>query len=152
MKVKINNKQYFATITKTADYHDRLKTGEDYRCVLKDANETTGVMEFYFDKMELTAILERFIVNDLDSAEALFMVLRAFCYNNQSMIIESDSLTNQNGYVFYKNFLDNLNSSNEQVEIDKSYQDGYYVTLFDDDDSFNNIENYKVEDDEQLCK
>lgn len=153
MKVTVNNKQYLATLTKTAEFKERLKTGENYQCVVKDSNSTAGVVDFFYDKIDMSVDVEKFKANDFDSANALFSVLRVFCFKHDSMIIESDSLTDANGNVQYKQFLDGLNAPDEKnfldnlespIVIDKSTS-AYYITLMDDEEILSNVEGFSID-------
>lgn len=164
MKVTINNKEYFVTIAKTKVYNEIIKSGADYQCTAKDqTGNTVGAIKFYFDKMDPIVQLERFKTNDFDSTNALFIAIRVFCHNNQSMLIEvsdiSDKINkdllinNKEEYSKFKEFLDSLEPQENAFEIDKSEPDfGYSVALFDEEDALSKVDGYSVQDDTELCK
>ncbi len=150
MKVTINNKQYLATLTKTAEINDRIKPGADYQCVVKSAN-ASGVMDYFYDTNEFTVELKRFNADDLDSGNALFSVLRAFCFNNQAMLVSSETLTQATGKTQFEKLMDTF-EDDEQVNVEKTTTCGYSITLFDEEESFDNVEDFAIEEGKGLSK
>lgn len=150
MKVTINNKQYLATLTKTAEINDRIKPGADYQCVVKSAN-ASGVMDYFYDTNEFTIELKRFNADDLDSGNALFSVLRAFCFNNQAMLVSSEALTQSTGKAQFEKLMDTF-EDDEQVNVEKTTTCGYSITLFDEEESFDNVEDFAIEEGKGLSK
>lgn len=150
MKVTINNKQYLATLTKTAEINDRIKPGADYQCVVKSAN-ASGVMDYFYDTNEFTVELKKFNADDLDSGKALFSVLRAFCFNNQAMLVSSEALTQATGKTQFEKLMDTF-EGDEQVNVEKSKDYGYSITLFDEEESIDNVKDFAIEEGKGLSK
>ena len=116
MKVTINNKQYLATLTKTAEINDRIKPGADYQCVVKSAN-ASGVMDYFYDTDEFTVEVKRFYADDLDTGNALFSVVRAFCFNNQAMLVDSETLTESTGKTQFETLMVTNKSMLKRLKI-----------------------------------
>lgn len=150
MKVTINNKQYLATLTKTAEINDRIKPGDDYQCVVKSAN-ASGVMDYFYDTDEFTVEVKRFYADDLDTGNALFSVVRAFCFKNQAMLVDSETLTEATGKTQFETLMDTY-EGDEQVNVEKTKDYGYTITLFDEEEYIDNVEDFAIEEGKGLSK
>lgn len=138
MEVIVNNKKFLVNLFNIGAVDIPHEFGKIYHFDLKNENEITGEMDFYFECYEFTAKLKKFKAKDNDSAKALFMALRYFCFNNRSLMVESQDLNETTGKREFENFIDKFDDDN--LNVDKSSKIGYTIYLFDEDDSFNNIE------------
>ena len=139
MEITIDNKEFLVNLTKVDEVDELHEFGEIYHCDIKNSGKITGTMDFYFEYYEFTLYLKKFKFQDFNTAKALLLVLRFFCFNNQSVLIDSMSLTEETGKFDFEKFIDSLAETDDQLNVDNSSQDGYCVYLLDDEDSFNNI-------------